>query len=178
MKLDASNNPAIRDFENYVKDELYGSKPSSHEQPASAAGSERRLSTRCDNAQHERCLYAGECECECHNQPAPTAPETGEEWRIDEAGPRKGRVVIRDEKDRLSVYVLYGAFDQCEPVSIAGAVERAEQIVKEHNSHQLLIDSLKQIHAALPDGIRLTPTETKIATIVADTLRDIKEETK
>ena len=52
----------------------------------------------------------------------------------------------------------------------------AELIVTAVNERERLREALRQVHAALPSGIRLSEREAQVATIVADALNDQKDD--
>lgn len=64
--------------------------------------------------------------------------------------------------------------------TMAKVVHERNELREQHSTlvaqREQLIESLKQIHVALPSGIALTPAERKIATIVADVLTAIEQE--
>lgn len=77
---------------------------------------------------------------------APRDEEQGERWRVDDGcKPNRGRVFVIDEGKRLSVAVLYGTFEQREPVSVEEAQTRAARIVRAVNSHDALVGALKGV---------------------------------
>lgn len=87
--------------------------------------------------------------------------------RVDNSQrPNRGRVFIVDNKDRLSIAVLYGKFEQREAVSIEEAQQRAAFIVRAVNSHERLVQVAKMVNqflATLPPTYLETEKQNRTA---------------
>lgn len=139
MKLDAKNDPAIRGFENWVKDELHGKRT---EQPSTTQTSEN-VWPFCAKDEHHHC--AGEaqltrkgppsrCGCSCHEY-GPPAPRAGDRERVI----LNSDLVVRPMPKTLLKTKCLLATDDGWPVAEFYREEEAEGIAHEHNQHSTLV---------------------------------------
>lgn len=71
-------------------------------------------------------------------------------FELDDMRPGKGRILIKDDKGRYSVYCLYGDFEMADSIPINEATERAGFIVTACNSHYKLLQACLRITYLLP----------------------------